>query len=325
MSGGPVPVFILSLPRSGSTLVQRVLAAHAGVATASEPWLLLPWLSPLQDRMPQATAWHHDVHDALVDFSDQLPGGRDDYRRTVHDAALELYAAAAGPDARFFVDKTPPYSMIIDEVARTFPQGRLVFLWRNPLSVVSSVVETFAGGRWKPADYPVSLFWGTTELVAGFQRWRERAHGVRYEDLLTGDHDTWRALCDYIGLPFEPEALERFAGVELAGRMGDPTGVRSYDALSTQTLEKWKTTVSTPVRQAWCRRYLRWLGAERLTTMGYDLDALLSDLDELRPEGGNVAADVLDTAGSLLRAAVRTRVSGNGGASAPWRSLLGAR
>ena len=38
------PIFIFSLPRAGSTLVQRVLAAHDDIATTSEPWILLPFL-----------------------------------------------------------------------------------------------------------------------------------------------------------------------------------------------------------------------------------------------------------------------------------------
>jgi hypothetical protein len=44
MSARPTPLFLLSLPRSGSTLAQRILAAHAGIATTSEPWILLPYL-----------------------------------------------------------------------------------------------------------------------------------------------------------------------------------------------------------------------------------------------------------------------------------------
>ena len=48
------PIFIFSAPRSGSTLLQRVLAAHTQVATASEPWILLPLLSPLYDHIPGA-------------------------------------------------------------------------------------------------------------------------------------------------------------------------------------------------------------------------------------------------------------------------------
>jgi len=38
------PIFIFSLPRSGSTLMERILATHPAVGTASEPWILLPFL-----------------------------------------------------------------------------------------------------------------------------------------------------------------------------------------------------------------------------------------------------------------------------------------
>src|SRR5919107_2181016 len=44
VSARPTPLFLLSLPRSGSTLAQRILAAHGGIATTSEPWILLPYL-----------------------------------------------------------------------------------------------------------------------------------------------------------------------------------------------------------------------------------------------------------------------------------------
>jgi hypothetical protein len=44
MSARPTPIFLLLLPCSGSTLAQRILAAHEGIATTSEPWILLPYL-----------------------------------------------------------------------------------------------------------------------------------------------------------------------------------------------------------------------------------------------------------------------------------------
>jgi hypothetical protein len=44
------PIFIFSVSRSGSTLVQRVIAAHNGVATVSEPWILLPYLYTSRSR-----------------------------------------------------------------------------------------------------------------------------------------------------------------------------------------------------------------------------------------------------------------------------------
>jgi Sulfotransferase family len=320
-----VPVFLLSLPRSGSTLVQRVLAAHDGVATAAEPWLLLPLLAPLREGLPEAGALQPNVKQALEDFGGQLPGGVQDYERAVHDLAIGLYQRAGGPGARLFVDKTPAYSLVIDELARVFGEAKLVFLWRNPLAVVSSVVETFAGGRWLPADYPLSLFTGLSALVAGYERHRKRSFSIRYEDLARGDEPTWRGLVDYLGVEWEASALERFGDVRLEGRMGDPVVANRDRALSSSSIDRWRTTLASPVRRSWCRRYVRWIGRERLSEMGYDLDCLLGELDAVQSVDGHLFADLADSASSLARAAAKSQLQRGGGRANPWRGLLSAR
>src|SRR3954452_13600648 len=114
------PIFVLSPPRAGSTLVQRVLAAHEDVTTVSEPWLLMPLLSPLYARLPAAGPRDPLVAAALDDFCAALPNGRDEYRAAAREMALRLYASAAGRDDGWFVDKTPFYHLIVDEIAATF-------------------------------------------------------------------------------------------------------------------------------------------------------------------------------------------------------------
>ena len=58
----------------------------------------------------------------------------------------------------YFLDKTPPYAHFLPELLRIFPEAKFVALWRNPLAVVASIVETFCGGRWEPDRYPLSLY-----------------------------------------------------------------------------------------------------------------------------------------------------------------------
>ena len=77
--------------------------------------------------------------------------------------------------------------------------------------------------------------------------------------------------------------------------MGDPTGTKRYDALSTQPLEKWKRTLTGPVRKRWCRHYLETIGERRLALMGYDLGELLRSLDETANGQGHVASDLART------------------------------
>jgi hypothetical protein len=307
-AGDAQPAFIFSLPRSGSTLLQRVLAAHTGIATASEPWLLLPLLGPLRPKVPNPGAWVPAAGENLEDFARLLPAGVEDYEAAVREAALRLYRAAAPPGTRWFLDKSPPYYLIAEEVMRTFPDARFLFLWRHPLSVVASIVETFTGGVWKPGDYVSSLFVGVENLTAAAQRADGRALSVRFEDLVTGDVATWERVLAHLGGRFEPEALERFSGVRLEGRMGDPTGVHRYQALSEEPLTKWRAFVSNPLRRAWCARYLRWIGAERLAVMGYELDRLLAELDEVPVTRAGMGSDLRQLGRALARDTVKAQV-----------------
>ncbi|MGV1048306.1 MAG: sulfotransferase family protein [Solirubrobacterales bacterium] len=316
------PILLLSLPRSGSTLVQRVLGSHEGVATASEPWLLLALLLALRDDVPAAGNWQPRIHAALGDFSQALPGGPAAYERAVGAAAREIYGEAAG-GARFYLDKTPPYFLIVEEIVRALPEARVVILWRNPLAVLASVVETFCGGRWRPQDYPTSLFGGLARLVEGARRHPGRIHTVRYEDLIAGEgRGEWRRLADFIGLEFDSGSLRRFAETRLDGAMGDQVGSRAYSGLATAPAAKWRATIDNPVRRLWARRYLEWIGAERLALMGYDQAGLLEELGANESRLGGAGRDGAEAVATIARDALKARVGGAGPSA--WRPLLGS-
>jgi len=75
--------------------------------------------------------------------------------------------------------------------------------------------------------------------------------------------------------------------------MGDPTGVHRYRELSTEPLDKWRSTLGTAWRKRWCRAYLERIGAARLAAMGYDLDELLAELDALPSSPRHVVSDAV--------------------------------
>jgi hypothetical protein len=357
------PIFLFSVSRSGSTLTQRVIAAHDGVATVSEPWLLLPYAYALRREGVSAEYFHPLMVTAIDDFCRQLPAGLDDYRQEMREFALRLYEKAAngetpvngekaangetaatdetaatgetavngetasgakavngaagsnGGAARYFLDKSPSYYLVAEEIMRLFPDGKFVFLWRNPLSIMASILETFNDSRWYPSLFRGDLFIGLPRLVAAYTANGSAAHSVRFEDLVAGGEPPWQRLMDYLGIEFDPRSLDRFSEVSLDGRMGDPTGVKRYSALSTEPAQKWKRSLANPVRKAWCRRYLRFLGEQRLATMGYDLDEIIGELDSQPTTRASLAPDlrrlVLDVAKEPVR--VRIRDQGIGG------------
>jgi hypothetical protein len=317
------PIFLFSVSRSGSTLVQRIVAAHDGVATVSEPWLLLPLLYAWRREGVLAEYVHPLMVDAIEDFSKELPLGEEDYRREAREFASRLYEKAAGAGARYFLDKSPPYCLVAEEIMALFPEGKFVFLWRNPLSVISSMLETWLGGRWHPTMFRSDLFIGLPRLVAARSANIGGSYSVRFEDLVGGEQEQWSQLMAYLGLEFDPATLASFSAVELRGRMGDPTGPKRYSTLTPDTAEKWRGALCNPLRKAWCRRYLRFLGEERLAVMGYSLEQLIGAL-EGQPSGTtSLLADVGRAAADLAKEPLRPQVqrSGLGGPNVV-RSLL---
>ena len=295
METSQIPIFLFSLPRSGSTLTQRLLATHEEIATASEPWILLPYLYTLRDRGVYADYAHNLAVEAIEDFCRLMPGGQEGYLSELREFVLRLYAKASDGSTSFFLDKTPAYSLIAKEVMQLFPEGKFIFLWRNPLAIVSSMLDTpwtTQAGEWNIYDNELLLFEGLEGLVEACRRHRSMVHVVRYEDIVANPYGELAKIFGYLELPYDPSNLDRFWAVKLEGKYKDPFGTNLYERVSTEPLEKWKNTLVNPIRKAWCRRYLRWIGAERLALMGYDFNELLAELDSVSPSLRWLGSDI---------------------------------
>jgi hypothetical protein len=305
----PRPAFILSLPRTGSTLLQRILGSHEEIGTSSEPWLLLPLLYALRESGVHAEYEHETMARGTRGFAEAyLPHGEASYLQGVHDLALRLYAEAA-PGKTYFLDKTPRYHHVAADLLELFPEGKFVFLWRHPLAVAASLMETFGGGRWNLDKYSADLFGGVEHLVDAYLLHEDRVVAVRYEDLVADpDHEVRRVL-RYLGLPEEDTGVDRFQDVELRNReYWDPTGPAKYDRVSTGSVDEWKLVMANPLRRAWARRYVRWIGRERLAVMGYELDAVLAEIDSVPFGSRRLASDAAAAAAGYARRRVRSRL-----------------
>jgi hypothetical protein len=277
MGDRPRLVFVLSLPRSGSTLVQRLLAAHPAVATAAEPWLLLPLVYALRDHGIYTEYHQETAIRGIGDLLALMPDGIGNYRVQVRKLITALYGQVE-PGARVFIDKTPRYHLIASDLLDFFPGARLVVLWRNPLAVAASIMRTWQDGRWNLHRWQVDLYKGVENLDLVVRADPDRVLAVRYEDLLTDPVPTAKKLFGHIGEAFDPRYLGEFQNVELDGRLGDKTGSVRYRELSEEPLGAWMNEFRNPLRRRWARKYLAWIGEDRLERMGYDMAGLLKEL-----------------------------------------------
>ncbi|MEM1211198.1 MAG: sulfotransferase [Planctomycetota bacterium] len=285
------PVFIFSLPRSGSTLLQRMLGYHPAVHTVSEPWLLLPLVYARRPDGVYAEYRHRQACRAIEDFGDAFPDKQAGLDRHLRDMMLGMYRELSPEGTRYFLDKTPPYILIADEIARLFPDAKLVFLFRNPLSVIASSLTTWWGNRWKLFTQKHLFYDGLTRMMEAYEAAGDRAIRLNYEDLIADPPGKLSGLFEALGLPDCPEAAEGFSRVKLEGRVQDNQGIQQYSAVSKDPVTKWQRTLANPLRRRFCRRYLSWVGRDRLATMGYDLDELNRDLRQAKGTFGRLASD----------------------------------
>lgn len=317
------PAFLLSLPRSGSTLLQRMIGAHSQVVTTAEPWLLLAPLYALRHEGVFAEYGHATATKALSDFCGQLPGGRADYLGAVGKMARELYGELAPAGAAVFLDKTPRYCMVVDDLLDAFPEAAIIVLHRNPLAILASISQTWLDGRWEPYLHKADLYLALERVLAAQRARPERFLALRYEDLVNSPEATLRSILSHLQLEWEPSVLEGFAGVSVAGSVGDLTGTVAYNSVSTAPLDKWRTTLASPVRKAWCRRYLTWIGSERLRLMGYDLDDLLADLAGQSSDWASAPADAVRVGKGIVYSLFEPDLIRSKVASLPrWRDVV---
>ncbi len=289
------PVFILSLPRSGSTLLQKIIATHPAVATASEPWLLLPLVGMLHNEQFSTYSEYSSrlARQAISEFVAGMPGGQVGFERDLRCFVESLYGRYGRDGQRYFLDKTPRYYLIAEHLGRIFPDARFVFLYRNPLSVLASIVEKWSAGKLRYHVEYSDLHRGPAMLTRARKSLASRAIAVRYEQLVSDPTGVLGEIGRFLELDYDDRALESYRDVDLHGSMGDQGGVREYAGVSTEPLNKWRQILATPVRKLAAERWLRELGDEVAEEFGYDRRVTTQELRGLPNRWHSIAPDLL--------------------------------
>ncbi len=264
------PVFLLSLPRAGSTLLQRLLLMSGKCATLGEPSLLLRFLGEGPAMTRKATYWESLVETATVDMRKAWSGYDDTYRKGVRDLMQGIYEGLAD-GKEWFIDKTPRYSLIAEEIFATFPDAKFIVLWRHPLAVAASVSSTFRKGRWCPDEFGIDLHEGQERLQAFCEKHGGSVFQIKYEDLVTDPATELKRLGDYLGWENLSTVLDQDLVTSTGGTLGDPTGVKRYTKISPASRDAWKAELSNWYRRAWARNYVSGTRAQRMKELGYDL------------------------------------------------------
>ncbi len=295
------PIFLFSLPRSGSTLLQRVLMSHPEITSVAEPWLMLP-LSYANRSTGVLTEYGQSICSSAVDdFIGNLPNKEDDYYSLLGEFMGGLYEKQCRKNEVYFLDKTPRYYFIIPEILKSFPNAKFIFLFRNPIHVMSSMINTWCDGNLRKLyAYERDLNIGPKLLSDGLELLGDKAFSIQYENFVLSPEFHTKKICEYLDLNFEKSMLALFSTQNTKGRMGDPTGVHEYKSVSTASLDKWKDTFSTPYRKKYISNYINGLDGNSLLAQGYNKKDIVEEIMSIKVTKSRFLIDRLDTLHSLI-------------------------
>lgn len=279
-------LFVIGAPRSGSTLLARMLGSHSQVFAPAETHLLTP-LAHLGYYETVERAPYDPVisQGAIRELVAALPGGERDYLsalRAYADSLYERMLAASG--RRLLLDKTPAYALVLDFVAKLYPKARYVALVRNPLAIWSSYVESFFDGDAAAAHRFNPLLERYVPALARFLREQPVAiHRVRYEELVADPEARMRELCAFLGLDYEAGMVdygESGTRPATSRGLGDPITVGRETRPTTRSLARWTEELAgDPAKRSQAQEILARLPDEDLAVWGFpraDLEAQLA-------------------------------------------------
>ena len=245
------PVFIVSPPRSGSTLLFETLALAPHLYTIGDE------SHRLIEGVPELNPESRGFESNRLTAADATPALVETLRRRFFAALRDRDGAPppAGAAIRM-LEKTPKNSLRVPFVARVFPEARFIYLYRDPRQVLSSMIEAWTTGRFR--TYPQLPGWtGPAWSLLLVPGWRELIGRPLHETVAAQWETATRLLIDdLLALPAERRTIARYDAL-----IADPDA--EIRRLCTATGLDWdqagvalplsRYTVSPPAADKWRR------------------------------------------------------------------------
>lgn len=228
---GSTPAFLVGFPRSGTTLLEQILASHPQVTTLEE-----------RDTLDEIAGQLMSSEMALDRWA-SLPGAEIERLRTLY--WQRVHGAVSPPLRAVFIDKQPLNAVMLPLIYRLFPQARIILALRDPRDVVVSCFQQRFGMN--EAMYQLLRLDTATQYYDAVMRLvrlsREkfplRVHAIKYEDVLADFDGTMRGALDFVGLDWN-EKLRSYADTARRRSINTPSAAQVVRPLYASAHGKWR-------------------------------------------------------------------------------------
>jgi protein-tyrosine sulfotransferase len=270
-------VFMLCVPRSGSSLATTLLQNHTKVFAAQEMWFLM---SLYDLRMASARPYGGSI---ILDrfFNGMLTDEM--FEQACRMFAVQTYNGLLQTSgSQIAVDKSPRYYYLLEFLDKLFPHSRRIWLIRNPLDVIASYKQANQHSHTRfhilddLADPKFNI--NMTDITAGLFRYyhyfsshHPHTYRLYYERLAAYPKEQLERLCGFLEIDYE-EGLEKYGDHAQTPKgemytsmgVGDPS-LFKYSEPHVQSINRWKEVLSKDEVE----RYCRVIGSQIFHDLGY--------------------------------------------------------
>jgi len=269
---------------------------HDDIYSISEPWILLPYIYATKKTGTLSEYSSLTASTGINDFINNFPNKEEDFINIQRKFIEELYKKQCPNNEMYFLDKTPRYYLIIDEIVELFPNARFIFLFRNPIHIYASIVNTWGKGRFRNIITTYNdLIIGTKKISKAFLKYQDRSYVLNYEEFVSKPEIKIQEICEYLEIPKQENLLTAFSKQETKGSLGDPTGIKKYNTISDKSLYSWKKVFNSIIRKRFAFSLLNKIDNSDLLIQGYDKEKIELEIKTLNNKNNKyLVKDLID-------------------------------
>ena len=218
------PIFVVGYPRSGTTLLQALLATQGNLVTFPETHF---FSTVFHENSEFRETIDKDLIERLLaeisqksgivfsaDITASLKRAEDFDSVSIKDfferVILTLFPEESGPACRW-LEKTPDHGLCLEHIYRFYPEAKFIGIVRNPLFSIKSRTRYFAP-RTKNVLQELSSQW--VQHLERFEQFQETnpysAFLIKYENLTRNPEEVIARVCQFLQIEFQPEKLEKY-------------------------------------------------------------------------------------------------------------------
>lgn len=231
---GPQPIFIVGMPRSGTTLLDRMLSSHSDVVSAGEITDFFRQLRCMTDAPPQGVQ-------GLLHAVERSP----DLDMAELGARYLAQTRWRAQGHRYFVDKLPTNIRLVAHIRHALPQARILHIVRDPMEVCFSNLSVMFGNSSAYSYDQQALAHYYAQYTRLTRHWRavmpDAMLEVSYADLVREPEATLSRVLEHCGLAVEDACLHPERN---AAPVATPSNVQVREPVHTRGLDRWRRYAS---------------------------------------------------------------------------------